>query len=270
MNEFKFDREAYLKRIGLTAAPANNEEGLHQLQRAQFFSIPFENFEIQLRHGIPLDPDSLFRMLVHRKRGGYCFQLNGLMFLALKHFGFKAHQYLARVHLSDPPSSRTHLISGVEIDGRHWIVDVGFGAGGLRAPIRMEEGTYTLGEGYQFAMEYREPWGWFMKTFDNGKWKDSYSFDTTIVTEQDIKLGNYFTSNYPGSQFVRNRIASIPTPSGRVSVRDFTFTEVIDGVSTTTEINDGPEYLRLLSDRIGIQLNVDYSELKKVPRPMKV
>ncbi|MCP5045683.1 MAG: arylamine N-acetyltransferase [bacterium] len=264
MNEFIFDTEAYLKRVGLTSEPENDVEGLHRLQHAQFFSIPFENFEIQLGREIPLDNESLFRMMVHRKRGGYCFQLNGLMGLALQRFGFNSRHLLARVHLSGPPSSRTHLINCVEIDGRNWIVDVGFGAGGLRAPILLEEGTYTLEEGYDFAMEYREPWGWMMKTFDNGAWKDSYSFDMTIVTPRDIELGNFYTSHAPKSQFVTRRIASLPTERGRISLRNFIFTQVIDGVSTTSEIGEGREYMDVLSNRFGIETGAYYPDLKKI------
>uniref|UniRef100_UPI0025F78BB1 arylamine N-acetyltransferase family protein n=1 Tax=uncultured Phenylobacterium sp. TaxID=349273 RepID=UPI0025F78BB1 len=118
-----FDADAYLKRIGLTAPPEPTVEGLNALQRAQVLAIPFENFDIMLGRGISLEPDAVFDKLVRRRRGGYCFEINGLLLTALQAFGFEARALLGRVHLMGQTTGRSHQISLVTIDGTHWIAD---------------------------------------------------------------------------------------------------------------------------------------------------
>lgn len=264
---FQLDIDAYLARVGLRHVPAPDEAGLRALQEAQFFSIPFENFDIQLGRGIRLDPAHLVRKLVQQRRGGYCFELNGLMLLVLRRIGFSARPLLARVHLDASPSARTHQANLVEIDGRSWIIDVGFGAGGLRSPMPLEMGRIENGPGWAFRFEAREPWGIFMQTREGEAWKDSYSFDLSHVTDADLELGNHYTSTSPKSHFVTQRVASAPREHGRVSIRDFTLTRLDGDTKTTQEIPSGPAYLEALSMHFGIELDATYEDLRTVSPP---
>jgi N-hydroxyarylamine O-acetyltransferase len=264
MANFHFDANAYLKRIGLTAAPPVNEEGLTQLHKAQFFSIPFENFDIQLGKEISLDRADIFNKLVLKKRGGYCFELNGLMDMALEHFGFKSRPLLARVHLTPVPGSRSHLLNLVEFRHASWIIDAGFGAGGLRGPVPLENRTFHFEGGYSYQLEECHPWGWMMRTLDKGTWKDSYSFDMEYVSDADRAMGNFFTSHSPDTHFTQIRTTSRPTENGRISLSNFIFTEIVDGAVLTKEIEDSPKYLDFLANRFGIELNVEYKMLRKV------
>lgn len=264
MPEFHFDPDLYLERIGLDFVPTPDENGLIELHKAQFFSIPFENFDIQLGKSINLNPAHLFDKLVKHPRGGYCFELNGLLGIALKHFGFKVRPLLARVHLAEEPSGRTHLLNLVELENGPWIIDAGFGAGGLRSPLPLKEGVYDHETGYSFSLEVKAPWGWMMRTLDKGAWKDSYSFDLEYVTKEDIEVGNFYTSHSPNTHFTQIRTASKPTENGRISLRNFTFTEIKGEEVKTTEIEDNPGYLDFLREKFGIDLNTHYKELKKL------
>jgi len=58
--------------VGLAAAPATDAGGLAALHNAQFFTFPFENFDVLAGNGVNLDPDAVFDKLVRRRRGGYC------------------------------------------------------------------------------------------------------------------------------------------------------------------------------------------------------
>ena len=100
------DLDAYLGRIRLSGAQGVNEDRLEALHRAQVYTIPFENFDILLGRGIALEPEALVDKLVHRRRGGYCFELNGLLRLALEASGFEVRRLLARVHMGRGPSAR--------------------------------------------------------------------------------------------------------------------------------------------------------------------
>ena len=261
---FVFDLEPYLKRVGLDAAPLTDEEGLRALHDAQFFAIPFENFDIQLGRGISLLPEHLIQKLVQRRRGGYCFELNGLMLLVLENLGFQARPLLARVHLGPRPSGLTHQVSLVEIGGRPWLLDVGFGAGGLRCPLPVEAGYTAEGAGWAFRLVADERWGLMMQSQENGEWKDSYSFDLSQVCEADIAIGNHFTSTSSASHFVTSRVASAPHVSGRVSLRDFTLTTIEGAEKTTREVAPGTEYLAMLGSVFGIELDARYDDLADI------
>ncbi len=258
-----FDTDTYLARVGLSAAPQTSEDGLRQLHNAQFFSIPFENLDIQLGRGINLAAAHLVRKLVGQARGGYCFELNGLMLMALREFGFKARPLLARVHLQTPPSGRTHQVNCVEMGDRLWLVDVGFGAGGPRRPLPLQQGCAGEGPGWAYRLERREPWGWLLQTLVDGQWRDSYSFDLGHVTAEDIAVSNHYTSTAPGIEFTQARVASAPRPRGRVSLFNFTLTEIQDGQKSSREIAPGQDYLDVLSNEFGIELGVPYADLRQ-------
>jgi N-hydroxyarylamine O-acetyltransferase len=264
MGEFRFDKDAYLERVGLGHEPPVDEAGLGTLHTAQFFSIPFENFDIQLGRRIDLDPAALFAKLVARPRGGYCFELNGLMLMALRAFGFAARPLLARVHLESTPSGRTHQLNLVDLNGRPWIIDVGFGAGGLRAPMPLETGRTQDGPGCAFRLERREPWGFLLRTREDGQRQDSYSFDLSRVIPADIAVANHYTSTSPDTHFTFSRVASLPNEGGRVSIRNFTLTENDADGKRTCAVEPGGAYLDVLKRYFGIELDAAYDDLRPV------
>ena len=244
--------DAYLQRVGLSCAPSTDAAGLVELHHAQFFTIPFENFDILLGNGIDLASDKVFDKLVMDQRGGYCFELNGLMLRVLRTLGFDARPLLARVHLTDPPSGRTHQLILVQFDDEPWIIDVGFGAGGPRAPLRLREGVTDCGVA-SFELSQSEPWGWILKTLEAGEWKSSYSFDLGHVTTEDIEVGNHYTSTSPKTHFTQLATVSLPTPDGRVSLRSLELTE-IDRAAECTRVIDPESYLDVLRNTFGIEL----------------
>ncbi len=258
-----FNIETYLARVGLSVVPQVDEEGLHMLHKAQFFTIPFENLDIQLGRGIKIDAASIVDKVVNHPRGGYCFELNGLMLMALQACGFKARPLLGRVHLSTPPSGRTHQISYVELGKHLWIMDVGFGGGGPRIPMLLEEGWCVTGENWGFRLERREPWGWLLQSLVNSEWLDSYSFDLSYVAPSDIVVGNHYTSTSPNTHFTQARVVSLPKPAGRITIWNFTLTEIKNGNKTTQEIIPGQPYLDILQDRFGLSLDAAYTDLKQ-------
>ncbi len=258
----ELDLDAYFSRVGLPTAPPLDEEGLRVLQQAQFFNIPFENFDIQLGRGIDLAPEALVAKLVHRQRGGYCFELNGLMLMVLCELGFQARPLLARVHLGGEISGRTHQMSLVELAGRSWLVDVGFGAGGLRCPLPMEMGHSEEGPGWAFRLVEHETWGIMMQTRTGQEWRDSYSFDLLVVAAADIALGNHYTSTAPMNKFVTTRIASLPRATGRVSLRNDVLIEVGPQGKSQRKIPAGGGYLDILKSVFGIDLDAQYTDLR--------
>lgn len=114
MANYQFPLDEYCTRIGVPSSGMPTVDRLEELQRAQVYTIPFENLDIQLGRGIDLTPSYADDKLIRRQRGGYCFELNGLFLRALTAAGFEARALLGRVHLSGEPTGRGHQL--LEID----------------------------------------------------------------------------------------------------------------------------------------------------------
>jgi N-hydroxyarylamine O-acetyltransferase len=257
-----FAEQDYLARLGYSGKLGVTEDTLEAVHRAQAYTIPFENFDILLGRGIDLAPEAIVSKLVHGARGGYCFELNQLLRMALEAFGFEIRPLLARVHLSGSPSGRGHMLLLVSLGRRSWIADVGFGGPGLRAPIPFELDRTASHDGETFRLARADPFGTMLQRRDDGRWLDLYSFDTTHVVEADIVYGNFFTSAHPDSFFTYRRVAALPHPNGRTTLYDRRLRDETDGVLQETVLDDAPSYLDALRERFGIVLDAAYEELK--------
>jgi N-hydroxyarylamine O-acetyltransferase len=255
---FAFDE--YCTRVGVESTGATTVDRLEALQRAQSYSIPFENFDIQLGRGIDLDPEHVFVKLVRSKRGGYCFELNGLFLRAIRAAGSDARTLLARVHVGPVPSGRSHQISLVELGGRRWIVDVGFGGMCPRMPLPLELDTETVHDGSVFRLRGHEL-GHLLQVKTQSGWLDLYSFDLTPVVANDIVYGNHYTSTHPESFFTTSRIASLAHPEGRTALFNFRCTTIRNGDESHVELPDDARYLSELKRLFGIELQTGYEGL---------
>jgi len=266
MDKEVFALDPYLERLNYSGAIQLTDDRLEALHRAQAYTIPFENFDILLGRGIVLDPVTLYNKLVHQKRGGYCFELNGLFLRALHAFGFDARALLARVHLVDPPTGRGHQLILVTLQGREWIADVGFGGPGLRAPIPFELNHPTTQDGQMFRLVEAGPYGIMLQTQKEAQWQNLYSFDLGQVFPSDIIYGNHFTSTHPSSFFTFARVAALPRPNGRVSLFNCALRSITADGEHEQELAEGQAYLDALKTHFGIELDVPYEAIRPLPQ----
>lgn len=133
----------YLARIGYRGAPAPTLDVLAALQAAHIAAIPFEAIDALTGAGVDIGAAAVEAKLIGRRRGGYCFEQNGLFLRALHAIGFDAEGLIGRVRwmLPDdaPPTPRSHMVVRVRIDGRAWLADVGFGAAVPPQPLAMDD-----------------------------------------------------------------------------------------------------------------------------------
>ncbi|CAB1083723.1 hypothetical protein JY97_07215 [Alkalispirochaeta odontotermitis] len=266
MKLFKFDRKAYLQRINYVGDTTATWETLKALHIAQLYKIPFENFDIQLGHGVDLSPGAVFEKLVHRRRGGYCFELNGLFLMALRAFGFEARPLLARVHVTGTPSGRGHQIELITTDGEQWVADVGFGGDTPRKPIPLELNQPTLHDDQKVRLVDADHFGIMLQIEKDDKWIDLYSFDLSHVLPADIEYGNHYTSTHPNSLFVLARVAALPVEKGVVTLFNNTLKTIIAGNENLQELAEGQAYLDALKNHFGIELDAPYEKLRPLPR----
>ena len=262
MNKQEFNLDDYIQRIGYKEKIEPTIDTLKALHHAQLYTIPLENFDIQLGRDIILDTEAIFEKIVHKRRGGYCFELNGLFLTALKSMGFDARALLARVHITGTPSGRGHQLELITIDGRQWIADVGFGADTPRTPIPLEFDQPIEHDSQTIRLVEDDQYGIILQTLKEEGWIDLYSFDLGYVCPADIELGNYYTSTNPSSLFVFARVAALPVESGVVTLFNNTLKKVIVGNESVQELAEGQAYLDALKKHFGIELEATYEQLR--------
>lgn len=209
---------AYLARIGCHGQPGPDLESLHALTRAHTQSIPFETIDVLLRRPIELQPRAVFDKLVRARRGGYCFEHNGLFMAMLAAIGFRVRPLRAAVRLGQPdrsmPLGHTHLVLAVELAGEQWITDVGVGSSSLTAALRWQDGTIQTTPHDRRRLQRDGP-RWFHQIEREGAWVDVYEFADVPMPLPDQRIASWYTSSHPDSSFQRELIVARALPDGR-------------------------------------------------------
>ncbi len=264
MTETDFDTNAYLQRIGYDDDVKASLEILRKLHRHQLYSIPFENFDICLGRTVDLDPDYQFDKLVLNRRGGYCFELNGLFLRALISLGFDARPLLARVHGADYVGGRDHQLTLVTIGGEQWIADVGFGRDTPRSLLPLNPGSVVDFEDQNLRLVDGERWGTLLQQKHHESWENMFTFDLQHVGPADIQQSNHFTSTHPSSHFVRRRVAALPIDGGTATLSNYQLTIRQNGHKTELQLPDNQDYLKAIEKHFGIELKAHYQDLRPV------
>ena len=248
------DVEKYFERIGLSTEPALSAEFLAALQLAHVTTVPYENLDILRADPIDLDVDAVYRKVVERHRGGYCFELNALMAALLRELGFTVQDYLGRYLKGESGIPlRRHRIIGVVFEGVECIVDVGLGQSGPRIPLVLAEGLIQEQFGESYCFERDPELGWVLLQWRDSEWQRLYSFTTEHQYEVDFIEPSFYCERHPDSPFNKKEIVAIKTIDGRKTVDGRTF-KVFSGENLLS-IEENMSYERLtevLSQEFGI------------------
>ncbi len=261
MRATDFPLNRYLERIALKNHPVADENGLKEIHAAQAFSIPFENLDIHLGRAISLKPEDLINKMLIKKRGGYCFELNGLLHLALEALGFTVRPLLARVlYTRTEPTAHTHQVLIVTISGTDWLADAGFGGPGLRLPIPLIPNRIFEQYGDRYRLRSDPTYGWVLQKESRGNWLDLFAFRDQRTLDADIEMSNHFTSTWPGSLFRIQKMCVLPKTWGRITLTDMELTFHRDGRSTGRTLTPGPSYMDALAEHFGLILDTKFED----------
>lgn len=249
------DLDRYFARIGHAGPRAATHETLRALHLRHVCAVPFENLDVLLGRTLALDLPALERKLVQDRRGGYCYEQNTLFAAVLRALGFRVVPLIARVRWQVPPETgtpRTHMVLRVEIDGRPWLADVGFGGVGLSEPIALDTGEEQattheprriLRRGEYLVHQVRTGSGW----------ADAYQFTSDEVPAIDYEVANWYSNKHPRSHFQQNLIVTRVLPEGRAIVFNREFTRrTRNGTAHTQEIRSSDELVRLLAEHFDL------------------
>jgi N-hydroxyarylamine O-acetyltransferase len=200
------DLQAYFDRVGFRGRAHADLATLRALHRAHLQAVPYENFDVQLGRPLTPDPAAAFEKIVGRRRGGWCYEMNGAFGLVLAELGFKVTRMAgaAMREMMGDVAIGNHLVLLVEIDGAPWIADVGFGDGALE-PFALKPAAMTFG-GYAFRVEAMDE-GWWR--FHNHEQGGARSFDFQVAPADPALLAAKCDGlqTAPDSTFVLNAVA---------------------------------------------------------------
>jgi len=249
---------AYLARLNYSISVKPDAETLHGLQFAHLLNVPFENLDIGLKRPIQLSEEALWEKIIVHKRGGFCYELNGLFARLLKQIGFDVTYLNARVFNREGnlgiDFDHLALLVRVPSQSVRWLADVGFGDS-FNEPLSFEE----HGEQAQGLRAYRleqTPSGYitWQKNYD-GSWERQYFFDLKPQKfPDDYEAACFYHQTSLESSFTRGSIISRATPDGRISLEDGRLILTKNGQRSEHPIAHNEEYRALLKEYFGIVL----------------
>ncbi|KZL90345.1 arylamine N-acetyltransferase family protein [Clostridium magnum] len=252
-----FNISDYLKRIKYDGKTDISYETLYNLHVAHTLNIPFENLDVYYRRPILLDRESLYKKIVENRRGGYCFEMNGLFSFILKELGFKVTDLLARVEVGGKFfSPKTHQVLMVEIGEKRWLVDVGFGRNGIIAPLLLEEGLDQQQFNHTYRLIKDPKFGYVLQEKVDNKSIYMYAFTLDQCYPTDYLMSNHFTSSFPDSLFLKTQFCTMPTKEGRVALTGEHFKIIENGRVSEKKISNNAEFNELLKKHFSIDLDL--------------
>lgn len=249
----------YLKRINHVGEFKPSLNTLRALQEAHLLSVPFENLDIHNRKRIVLEIPRLYQKIVTMKRGGFCYELNGLFHWLLQEVGFNVKLLMGRVYDSNRDSygpEFDHMLILADVDSKQWLADVGFGdfsmhplPFALNQPLNDTNGTFIIEQHddvyYKVSRFYEKESRYLPEYIFSLKERQLKDFETTCLYHQ--------TS--PDSHFTQKKVCSIATLNGRITLTDDKLIITNNGTREESTINGEQEFHCILQKYFNITLS---------------
>jgi len=194
-------------------------ELLAKVQSSCVLNIAYENLDILAGKPLSLESEALYDKIVVRRRGGYCFELNGLLTYMLREMGFTVSERFARFLRGETEvPMRRHRVTIVHLPEGDYLCDIGVGLIAPRYPLKIEENTIQTqnGETYRFTKDVQH--SWILWDLHDGQWREYICFTDEAVFAVDFLQPTFFCEKHPDSPFNKEYMLAIKTPSGRRTI----------------------------------------------------
>ncbi|MCX5193931.1 arylamine N-acetyltransferase [Streptomyces sp. NBC_00249] len=271
----ELDLDAYLARIGYAGPVGEGGElrpdldTLYEVHRAHTTAIAFESLDVLLGRPVELELKAIEDKLVHRRRGGYCYEQNSLLAAALERIGFEVAGRGARNRTrGDTLLAVTHAVLVVTVGGEPWLCDAGFGYQGPREPVPLARPGSELRQGaWTYAVHEEEDGILVLRTLRGEVWRDLYAFSPQRYHPVDYVLLNHYSSSHPRSSFVGQAIVQYPGDTVRLALVGRELTRLYPDGRTEREPVAADGLLSLLDREFGLRLSGrDAAELVRIHR----
>lgn len=259
--------DAAFDRIGLDPESVRHStslDALERLQRAHVTAVPFETLSItgdpyddRPGEGVSLDGTVLFEKVIERRRGGFCYELNGLFGRLLADLGFDAERHAAMVLEADgtarPPAN--HLVHTVSLD-RRYVVDVGVGIPTMRRPTPLDGEVVrdAVGVEWHVAESDRPDSDYVVRVRGSGDddWTNRYVFRDVPRQPTYFEASCEYLATAPESPFTGDPVATIATERGHAKLTPGTLTRIEDGEEHERSVAED-EYHDVLESIFGVR-----------------
>ena len=242
----------YFARIGYAGAPAADLATLRELHRRHLEAIPFEALDAQLGLVPSLERGAIFDKLVRQRRGGWCYEMNGLFGWALEEIGFDVTRVACAVMFQHGGAETmgNHLALLVRIDGSEWLADVGFGSS-LAEPIPLAEARHAHTP-FPVALA-RTPGGYWR--YSEYAAAEPFCFDFRAEPADEALLAEKcrWQASAPESNFVLNFAARRRVADRHLALRGKVLSEIGPDGETRRELADAEEFAAVLAATFGIE-----------------
>ena len=244
---------AYLRRIAVSPPVTADAATVRRLHRAHQVAVPFENLSIHLGEPISLEESDLVDKIVQRRRGGFCYELNGLFALLLEALGASVTRVAARVHGDSgfgPPFDHLALIVRPADGSGPWLADVGFGSHS-DYPLLLDRRDGQDDPAGEFLLA--DAPGGDLDVFKNGR--PQYRIEPRQRSLPDFVPTCWWQQTSPRSHFTEGTICSRLTEDGRVSISGRTLIQTSGTARTERQLDGDDALLAAYRDHFGIALH---------------
>jgi N-hydroxyarylamine O-acetyltransferase len=244
----------YLRRISVSPPVPADAAGLRVLHRAHQISVPFENLSIHLGEPISLDEDHLVSKIVDRRRGGFCYELNGTFGFLLEALGAQVARVSARVYSDGerlgPPFDHMALVVRLPDGTGPWLADVGFGRHSVY-PLLLDSRSEQDDPAGRFLLA-DAPLG-DVDVLKNGE--PQYRVELRERFLADFTPTCWWQQTSPMSHFTQSTICSLLTEDGRVSISGRTLIRTSNGSRIEQDLPSDEVLLAAYRDIFGVALD---------------
>ena len=252
--EERVDIAAYLRRIGYTGPVTATLPTLRQIHRAHLLAVPFENLDIPLGRPIVCDEDTFVRKIVERRRGGFCYEMNGAFAALLRAMGFRVTLLSARVPQPDGGDGLEfdHLTLRVDFE-EPYLADVGFGDSFME-PLRLKTGIEQEQDRRRFRIVDFGELLHVERAETGGSWKTEYSFTLKPRHLREFAGMCHYHQTSPESPFTRKRLCTIATEDGRITLSEMKLIVTRAGKKQERVLASEEEWREALMEKFGVVL----------------
>ena len=247
--------KAYLERIGYAGELQPTLDVLQQLQKAHLLAVPFENLDIHNGVPIELDVEKTFDKVVLQKRGGFCYELNGVYFELLTALGFDVKRISAKVYDANAGTyspEYDHMALLVTIEGEEYLTDVGFGEFSF-APLKIELNKVQADARGDYVFDRYDESYYRVSRIENGELRPEYIFRKTERAFDEFAGMCHFHQTNAGSHFRQRRMITLPTEQGRITLTESKLKIKEGDLTKEVMLKDATEYEANLWEYFGIK-----------------
>jgi N-hydroxyarylamine O-acetyltransferase len=251
--------EAYLQRLGVASGGAPDLEQLARLQNQHLLEVPFENLDVIWGTSIRLDLYELYDKIVDRRRGGFCYELNGLFAGLLRGLGYSVDLLSARVYSEERQDfgpQFDHMALCVHLE-RPYLVDVGFGDG-FRQPLPLPDGrTEDVSGQYRLQTLIPDSGELELQHREDGLWKPQFRFTMHAHKLAEFSNMRHYHQSSPRSSFTHAALCSRATPEGRITLTENELIITSGSEITKAPVENQEQFKHFLSRYFSITIPVD-------------